>query len=176
MGKALLSKGIWIFELQVTLGGFICTRVSNDTGQSCLAEQRNRKFFIVPGKETMGQAQNLVMGRAGMEFWHFTMGQPRHNKILKFCHGTGRDRILSVRKQREKKREKKLQSVKFFFCFDNYIQFLGVRGLIVSKYIVDLGKVRTNNDFLVCFFFVQRLGPSPKKFGTIEWQGVCLQG
>ena len=68
MGKALLSKGIWIFELQVTLGGFICTRVSNDTGQSCLAEQRNRKFFIVPGKETMGQAQNLVMGRAGMEF------------------------------------------------------------------------------------------------------------
>ena len=67
MGKALLSKGIWIFELQVTLGGFICTRVSNDTGQSCLAEQRNRKFFILY-KETMGQAQNLVMGRAGMEF------------------------------------------------------------------------------------------------------------
>ena len=64
MVKALLSKGIWIFELQVSLGGFICTRVYNGMRQSCLAEQ----FFVVPGKETMGQAQNLVRGRAGMEF------------------------------------------------------------------------------------------------------------
>ena len=65
--KHCLVKGFGFLSYKLHWGGFICTRVSNDTGQSCLAEQRNRKFFILY-KETMGQAQNLVMGRAGMEF------------------------------------------------------------------------------------------------------------
>ena len=64
MGKALLSKGIWIFELQVSsVLGFPMIRdslVSQNKGI------KNSSLSRV--KETTGQAQNLVMGQAGIEF------------------------------------------------------------------------------------------------------------
>ena len=100
--------------------------------------------------------------------WNFDISPWDSRDITRFWNfateraGTGFCQSENRGKKREKKR---LQSVKFFFCFDNYIQFLGVRDLIVSNYIVDLGKVRTNNDFLVCFFLFKDLAHPLRNLG-----------
>ena len=89
------------------------TRISNGTGQSCLAGQRDRSFFIVLGQRGNGRRSKKIYGTGqdgnltfrhgtGAEFWHFARGQA----VMGFWQPVPSQNILGHLWDRRKKRVK----------------------------------------------------------------------
>ena len=95
------------FHLYKDSTSLICIRISNSTGQSCFAGQRNRKFYIFPGKRDNGTSSKSChwTGWDGILTFHHGTGRvsngPGRDFDSLFCRVTGQDT-----EQWDKKRER----------------------------------------------------------------------